>query len=376
VALAAPVPEIQNHYHGGLVAVGLQAFRNYDLKRFECAARQIVLIGSNGVGKTNILEGISLLAPGRGLRGASPLEWRRLGDSQAWRVACLTEDGTKIVTGAAGDRADSPRRFVSLNDATLIARAELSEVMAVVWLTPQMDGLFLGEASERRKFIDRLVAAAHPAHAAHLARYEHALKQRNKLLKERASDALIRSLHPILVSEGVAIAAARVEKTEQLNAAFATMETPFPLPHLAWKGWVENAIREKSARVVEEEFAALLENSLVEDRLIGQTRKGVHRADVEVTHTAKNMPASQCSTGEQKALLLSLVLAHAQWLKSVSPDRPLVLLLDEVAAHLDENRRAQLFAWVENIPAQVWFTGTDKALFAPMSNALVLNLPF
>src|SRR5690606_3326758 len=218
-------------------------------------------------------------------------------------------------------------------------------------------------------------AAAHPAHAAHLARYDHALKQRNRLLKDKASDALIRSLHPVLVAEGVAIAAARVEKIDQLNAAFANMETPFPLPHLAWEGRIESGLRENSARVVEEDYARLLDESIGEDRLIGQTRRGVHRSDVAVMHTGKNMKASQCSTGEQKALLLSLVLAHAQWLKTIHPERPLVLLLDEVAAHLDETRRAQLFLWIEKIPAQTWLTGTDAALFAPLSSALRINLP-
>ncbi len=355
--------------------MGLQAFRSYEFTRFDASAQQLVLLGPNGVGKTNILEAISLLAPGRGLRGASPAEWRRINDTAPWKIVATLEDGARIATGAPAENPDSPRRVTFYDDNALGAQAELAEILAVVWLTPQMDGLFLDDATARRKFIDRLVAAAHPAHAAHLARYEHALKQRNKLLKERAANALIRSLHPVLVAEGVAIAAARVEKIDQLNAAFAGMETPFPLPHLAWEGVIENALREKAARVVEAEFAALLDASIAEDKIIGQTRRGVHRSDVSVRHTEKNIPASQCSTGEQKALLLSLVLAHAQWLKAVQPDRPLILLLDEVAAHLDETRRAQLFSWIESIPAQTWLTGTDQALFAPLATAWRMKLP-
>lgn len=361
---------------GGITRLAVQDFRNYTSMALDIQASQIVLTGANGIGKTNILEAVSLLSPGRGLRGAKPLEWRRA-DGHGWGISLRLEDGTVLTTTAPADKPDSQRRIVRHEGVALDSQALLADYAAIVWLTPQMDGLFLDEAAERRKFIDRLVYAVNPYHALHLQRYEHALRQRNRLLKDKASKSLIQSLHPILVAEGIAIAAGRLEVTQQLNDALVKITTPFPLPILHWQGQIEKWLEEGSALIAERNYASALENNIEEDRLIGQTRLGIHRSDVLTMHAQKNMPAFQCSTGEQKALLLSLVLAHAQWLKTIRPDRPLILLLDDITAHFDQNRRADIFDWISQLPAQTWLTGTHAEDFAPMlATAQHLQLPF
>jgi DNA replication and repair protein RecF len=362
---------------GGIDRLGLQSFRNYSLLSLETHASQILLTGANGIGKTNILEAISLFAPGRGLRGATSAEWRRLNDATSWRLTVQLEGGERLTTGAPLDKPDAARRQILHENVGLSSQAELAEYLAIVWLTPQMDGLFLSDAAARRKFVDRLVYAVHPEHAVHLARYEHALRQRNKLLKDKASAELIRAFHPILATEGVVIAASRLECTERLNRALDTMQTQFPLPELQWQGDIEALLQDKAAVAVEQIYHERLDHNIDHDRLIGQTRLGVHRSDVAVINRQKNIAAAQCSTGEQKALLLSLVLAHAQWLKTIEPQRPLILLLDEVTAHFDETRRRDMFDWVTSIPAQAWFTGTDAEMFAPIADrTLHYTLPF
>lgn len=368
--------EITAECAGGIVRLGLQNFRNYASLSLDTAAKHIVLTGANGIGKTNILEAISMMAPGRGLRGAKPMEFIRGGTPSAWGVSITLEDQQRLSTFTTAEKAASQRRSITHEGAPLSSQAMLAEYLAVVWLTPQMDGLFLGDAGLRRKFIDRLVYAVNPDHAVRLHRYEHALRQRNKLLKERASHALVQSLHPVLVAEGVAIAAARLETTQQLNDALRDFVSAFPLPHLQWSGQVEQWLQEKDALSVEDLYHHHLKQQLPEDSIIGQTRLGVHRSDVLVTHRQKQIPAAQCSTGEQKALLLSLVLAHAQWLKTLQPHRPLVLLMDDVAAHLDPDRRKDVFEWIAHLPVQTWFTGTEAELFAALKpSGLFYHLP-
>ena len=365
---------------GGITRLAVQDFRNYTSLALGIDASQIVLTGANGIGKTNILEAISLLSPGRGLRGAKPQEWRRVDGpdpQRGWGVSLRLEEGTMLNTTSPDGKPDSQRRIVRHQGIALESQALLADYAAIVWLTPQMDGLFLDEAAERRKFIDRLVYAVNPYHALHLQHYEYALRQRNKMLKDKAPFALVKSLHPVLVAEGIAIAAGRLEVTQQLNDALSKMATPFPVPSLYWQGQVENWLAAGSAMEAERSYAAGLEANIENDRMIGQTRLGVHRSDVLTIHTQKNMPAFQCSTGEQKALLLSLVLAHAQWLKTIAPERPLILLLDDITAHFDQDRRADIFDWVRQLPAQTWLTGTHAEDFTPLLGAARhLTLPF
>jgi DNA replication and repair protein RecF len=358
---------------GGITRLAVQNFRNYSQFSLDSDAKHLVLTGANGIGKTNLLEAISLLSPGKGLRGARPQDWTKEDQSQ-WGISLTLEDGQRL--GTAASPKQTGKRLITHEGAPLSSQAQLAEFLAIVWLTPQMDGLFLGDSASRRKFIDRLVYTINPDHAVRLYRYEHALRQRNKLLKDKAPPALIKALHPILVSEGVAIAAARLENTEQLNHALDQTETTFPLPHLDWSGQVENWLQEKDALSVEEIYRAQLDANIDEDRMIGQTRIGVHRSDVLATHRVKKIPAFQCSTGEQKALLLSLVLAHAQWLKHWQPERPLILLMDDVTAHFDPDRRTEMFEWIKSLPVQTWFTGTENEIFAPLQNdAKFFHLP-
>lgn len=360
---------------GGITRLGVQDFRNYSSLALDIHAKQIVLTGANGIGKTNLLEAISLLSPGRGLRSAKPLEWRRM-NGQGWGVSLRLEEGTLLNTTSPDGKPDSQRRIMRHQGVALESQASLADYAAIVWLTPQMDGLFLDEAAERRKFIDRLVYAVNPYHALHLQRYDYALRQRNRLLKDKAQKQLIQSLHPILVAEGIAVAAGRLEVTQQLNDALSKMVTPFPVPILHWQGQVENWLLAGSALTAEQHYASALENNIDEDRMIGQTRLGVHRSDVLTMHSQKNMPAFQCSTGEQKALLLSLVLAHAQWLKTIHPHRPLILLLDDITAHFDQNRRLDIFEWITQLPAQTWLTGTHESDFESLLNqAMHFQLP-
>ncbi len=355
----------------GLTQLTLQNFRNYGDASFSLQAKHIVITGPNGIGKTNLLEAISLFSPGRGLRNATAEEWHRNNSTGPMGLAVTLADTSRLVIRHT---QEDKRRKITFENTPITTQAALAELLSIVWLTPQMDGLFLDDASARRKFFDRLIYAAHPEHAAHLQRYEHALRQRNKALKERASDTLIRAWNPLLVAEGVAIAAARLEKTQQLNEAFEKMDTPFPLPLLSWRGTVEQCLSESTALGTEELYAMQLETNLEQDRILGQTRLGVHRSDVMTRHREKNIPVSQCSTGEQKALLLSLVLAHAAWLKHLEPERPLLVLLDDVVAHLDNKRREQLFRWIESLAAQTWMTGTEAADFASLDQAQSLTL--
>jgi DNA replication and repair protein RecF len=363
---AQPANMSAQDHNNAIQRLAVENFRNYDQKQIDVTAKQVVITGPNGIGKTNLLEAISLFSPGRGLRSATPNEWRKNNSDAGWGVSITLNDDTHLVTRNAAQQALGNRRNITCQGVNLTSQAELAEILSVLWLTPQMDGLFLDESAARRKFFDRLIYAAHPEHATHIQRYEYALKQRNKLLKERSDNALIRALHPTLVAEGVAIAAARLEKTRQLNQAFDTMSTPFPLPFIEWQGAIEQALQTHSALDVEEIYMAQLEDHIDHDRLIGQTRLGVHRSDVTTHHRTKNIAAKQCSTGEQKALLLSLVLAHTTWLQSIAPHRPLILLLDDITAHFDDNRQAQIFDWITDLNAQVWLTGTDSKDFKPL----------
>lgn len=362
---------------GGIIRLGLQNFRNYEQLALPIEAPHVVLTGANGIGKTNLLEAISLLSPGRGLRMARPTEWvGAKNPAGPWGVSITLEDGQRLST-TSPEKPNARNRAITHEGAALSSQAHLAEFLAVVWLTPQMDGLFLGDASIRRKFIDRLVYAVNPDHAVRLYRYEHALRQRNKLLKEKASPSLIRSMHPVLVSEGVAIAAARLETTEQLNEVLHEFSSPFPLPRLQWSGQVEQWLQEKDALSVEDLYRHRLDQMVDEDSMAGQTRLGVHRSDVMATHRQKNILASQCSTGEQKSLLLSLILAHAQWLKVLHPERPLILLLDDLAAHLDPDRRANVCEWITQLPVQAWITGTEPEMFSALKDtAQFHHLPF
>jgi DNA replication and repair protein RecF len=329
----------------------LTDFRNHEALSFRPAQRFIILHGPNGAGKTNILEAVSLLVPGRGLRRAALADMARKGGAGGFAVSAQA-GGSQFGT-AVGAQAPS-RRQVQVNGAGA-AINDLAEWFAILWLTPAMDRLFADGAGPRRRFLDRLVLALDPSHATHSSRYENALKQRNRMLGEGQQDAAwFDAIEARLAEHGAAVVAARAEMLEQLSAEIAAMPaSPFAKPLLALEG-------DDMADAVA--LAEALSKGRPRDRAAGRTLAGPHRADLSVIHADHGQPAAHCSTGEQKALLLSLILAHAG-LVARRRGSPPILLLDEVAAHLDPDRRTALFKRLSDTGSQVWMTGTEASLF-------------
>jgi DNA replication and repair protein RecF len=347
--------------------VALTDFRGYASLRFETDPRPVVLAGPNGAGKTNLLEAISFLAPGRGLRRARLSEVDRNG-AGPWSVVARLESrsGAVEIRTAHAHEGERERRSVTIDGSDADTQAALAETVGVVWLTPAMDRLFQEGAGERRRFLDRLVLSSDPAHAAQLARYAHVLRQRAKLLRAgRCDPSWLGGLERQAAAAGVAIAAARRQTVRALTAARIEPPEGFPTAELDLAGQIEDWLAELPALEVEERFAEALAGCRRQDAEIGSTAVGPHRSDLVVHERASGRPAGACSTGQQKALLVSLVLAEAR-LRAALGERQPVLLLDEVAAHLDAMRRAALFEAVDALGAQAWLTGTDAAIFAPL----------
>lgn len=312
----------------------------------------IVLTGENGAGKTNILEAVSMLAPGRGLRGAALRDMARQDGTGGFGIAAEV-DGVMLGTGVIASAPD--RRQVRIGGVSSPANA-LADHLSIVWLTPAMDRLFMDSPGGRRRFLDRLTLALHPAHALHSARYEAAMRARNRLLGDlsRADPAWLSALEAQMDEHGAALAHARADLVARLGAMLQEQpDQPFARPLLAIEGDGEagDALGLRLARERRRDAAA------------GRTLSGPHRQDLIVTHAAKGQSAALCSTGEQKALLLSILLAHAA-LVTAHRGQPPILLLDEVAAHLDPSRRAVLFERLRNTGGQVWMTGTESSLFS------------
>lgn len=355
----------------------LTRFRGYDSARLEPDRRPVVLTGPNGAGKTNLLEAVSFLAPGRGLRGARLAEVERIGAAPGvgWAVAATVETphgaveigtGREVVPGPPGGAGDRDRRIVRVDGHPAKGQTALAEHVAVVWLTPLMDRLFLESASGRRRFLDRLVFGFDPAHAGRLSRYEHALRERARLLRDgRFDDGWLTGLEDEMATSGVAVAAARREVVGRLRAACGRAVGPFPAAELDAEGPVEHWLDRGPALSVEDTLRQALRDSRRVDSVSGGAAVGPHKSDLAVRHTAKDMPAVLCSTGEQKALLLSIILANTRLLAAERGAAPL-LLLDEVAAHLDPGRREALFDEILALGAQAWMTGTDPSVFAPL----------
>jgi DNA replication and repair protein RecF len=325
----------------------LTDFRSYEAATIEPGPGFVLLFGDNGAGKTNLLEAVSLLSPGRGLRGAALSEMQRIGGAGGFAVAAQLGD-TAIGTGTLASAPE--RRQVRVNGAPAAINS-LSEWLSVLWLTPAMDRLFTGPASERRRFLDRLVLALEPSHAHHSARYEAAMRSRNKLLAEpeHADPAWLDALETQMDEHGRAIADARAGAVAAFRARTPASNSDFPHADIRIEGWSGG------------DLASELRRSRSQDSAAGRALAGPHRQDLLVRYAAKDMDAAQSSTGEQKALLLGLVLAHAD-LVAERRGEPPILLLDEVAAHLDPQRRLALFERLEG-RGQVWMTATEAALF-------------
>jgi DNA replication and repair protein RecF len=360
-----------------LARLNLSNFRNYSSCSIALDERSVVLTGRNGSGKTNILEAISMLTPGRGLRGAAFGEMPRLSGDGSWAVSArIALNGDEIVVGTGqspqADGSISSARAVRIDGEEAASSGVLGDYLQVLWLIPAMDGLFAGPASERRRFLDRMVASFDGAHRNRLNQFDRAMRQRNRLLETGdRSDRLFEAIESQMAEIGTAIAAARVEAVDRLHrtAPMATRggEAPFPHAVLALEGLLEEALPEKAAVDAEDDYACRLAANRERDRAAGRTLTGPHRSDLRVYHGPKDMPAHLCSTGEQKALLIGLILAHAKAVKYARGGLAPLLLLDEIAAHLDALRRMALFEEIEALGAQAWLTGTDPEMFAALA---------
>ena len=382
----AAAPAAEAAARTAVLRLDLMQFRSFPSLRLELEPRAVVLTGANGAGKTNLLEAISFLAPGRGLRRARLAEptLRAPGIADpagAWAVAARIETPTGVValgtgrvpgeggpsTGSRGDGRRVERRVVHVDGAPARSQASLAEHLAVQWLVPEMDRLFDGPAAARRRFLDRIASGFDPAHAARLAGYEHALRERARLLAAGGADpAWLGALEERMAELGVALAATRRESLGRLMRAGAAAPPPFPTAALALGGEFAAALEAEPALAVEERLRRALRDNRAVDALTGGAAAGPHHSDLLVTHVENGRPVRDCSTGEQKALLVGLVLAAARAATAVS-GRPPLLLLDEGAAHLDEPRRAALFAALALHPGQAWLAGADRNLFAPLA---------
>lgn len=361
-----------------LTRLMLRDFRSWPELAVGFRAPVIVITGENGAGKTNLLEAVSLLGPGRGLRGARAAELARRGPDGPlpWAAAGRFEDawGAAFDIGT-GTPEGGPveKRTLRLDGAPLRSQAELAERVAAVWLTPQMDRLFQDAAGDRRRFLDRLVWALEPHHAREVAAFDNAMAQRNRLLAQerreglRADPAWLAGLEDAMARHGVAVAASRRGLVARLNAALLEggVTGAFPAARLDLACPVSAALGAAPALAVEDGLRAEWAASRGRDAAAGATLSGPHRADLLFTHAPKDIPAALCSTGEQKALLVAVVLAHATLIAAARGFAPL-LLLDEVAAHLDRARREALFGALAALPAQAFLTGTDPGVFAPL----------
>jgi DNA replication and repair protein RecF len=344
----------------------LTDFRNYSTLALNLRPGMVVFTGENGAGKTNLLEAVSLLSPGRGLRRAPYGDVAREGGSGGFAVHADLDGPVgpfDVGTGTAGLDPSEAGRRVRINQ-TQTSADDLLEWLRVLWLTPAMDALFTGPAGDRRRFLDRLVLAVDPGHGRRAQDYEKAMRGRNRLLSEGSRDrAFFDAIETQMAESGTAIAAARAEMVRLLAAMVDRLpEGPFPQADLALEGFLEAMVGRTPAVEIEEAFRQALASGRERDRAAGRTLDGPHRSDLVVHHRPKSMPAELCSTGEQKALLVGIVLSHARLSGEMSGGMP-ILLLDEIAAHLDAGRRAALFSILEELGCQTFMTGTEAALF-------------
>jgi DNA replication and repair protein RecF len=364
---------VEDHRNTGPAALSIARlavtrFRCYESVRLAPDARPVVLTGPNGAGKTNLLEAVSLLAPGRGLRRARLGEMDRHGDVGGWGVAAIIATPDGEVEIGTGREPDGERRVVRINGEPARGQTALADFVSALWLTPDMDRLFREGASARRRLLDRLVYGYDPAHAGRVTAYEQAMRERGRLLGDGSGDdAWLSALEETMAARGVAIAAARLEMVQRLTRALAGATGPFPGVALSVDGSVEGWLGSGPALAAEDRLKAELRAARRQDAQSGVTSVGPHRSDLEARHLAKDMLAAYCSTGEQKAMLIAIVLAEARLQAAERGVAPL-LLLDEVAAHLDEERRKALFDEICGLPGQTWMTGTDAALFSPLGD--------
>lgn len=355
--------------------LSLTSFRNYADLRLESGGESIVLVGQNGSGKTNLLEAVSLLVPGRGLRKAALPEFQQIGNPTAWAVAARARTVTcdmRIGTGRDPDRKIetlSDKRIAHIDGRPTKSIQALAEAMCMAWITPEMDRILAEGPAARRKFIDRLTCNFDPAHAGRIIRYEKAMRERLRLLREGVSDPIwLTALEDEMAKVGVAIAAGRLQLVRQLQAGISESTGHFPRALLELRGQAEQTLQTKAALLVEDEIRAALAKSRPEDAEQNATAIGPHRSDLYIVHAEKNCPADFCSTGEQKALLIAIMLSYVRSLIKSRKVLP-ILLLDDIAAHLDKSRCDALLTEVNMFGLQIWATGTDSRHFSTLQNS-------
>lgn len=358
-----------------LTKLKLDNFRNYSSLSIDLDNRHVVLTGKNGAGKTNLLEAISFLSPGRGLRRSPYDRVAREGTIGAWSIFAQLQGalgdvtiGTGLQQNALG--VDTARR-VRIDGSQVKSSDELLDHLRIMWLVPAMDGLFTGPAGDRRRYLDRLVLAVDPSHGKRVNNFEKSMRARNKLLSEDMPDPQwLDAVELQMAEHGVAIAAARVEVVSLLSKVIVKTHdhnSPFPDALVQLEGSLESMIGEVAASDLELQYSDILSGARRLDAAARRTLQGPHRTDMKVHHRPKSMPAALCSTGEQKALLVGMMLAHARLTGELHGFSP-VLLLDEITAHLDKERRFALFDMIDDLGCQAWLTGTDSDLFEPLGN--------
>lgn len=370
-----------------LETLRLRNFRSYsEASLTGLASNFVILTGSNGAGKTNILEALSYLTPGRGLRQAhlNDLQNREL--RVPWGIHAVVEAGFGPVDIHMNPDPVKSKRIIKIQGEQVKSQSILADYLSCLWLTPQMDRLFIDASSARRRFLDRMVFAFDPGHAGRITRYDHALSQRAHVLQDTqlpspsfpspsapssfstATLSWLDSLESQMAQSAVAITAARLDFIDRLQKVCARRpSTHFPIARLAVSGEVEDLLLTHSAVKTEQIFKEKLAHFRTQDAAKGGAHVGPHRSDFLVSYEAKSMPAHECSTGEQKALLIALILAHADLIRAERGSAP-ILLLDEVAAHLDPTRRAALYDMLEHLKAQVWMTGTEREIFKELDH--------
>ncbi len=350
----------------------LTDFRNYAGLSLTLDARHVVLTGENGAGKTNLMEAVSFLSPGRGLRRAVLADVVRVGAAGGFSIFSEIEGmegDVEIGTGTESDEETVVRRL-RINGTTAKSVDELTDHLRLLWLTPSMDGLFTGPSSDRRRFLDRLVLSLDPAHGRRASDFERAMRSRNKLLAEgRFDQTWLSGIERQMAGLGVAMTMARREMMGLLRGLHdpGVGSGRFPTAELSLTGFMDDEDMGSPAIELEDRYAEMLEAGRYRDAAAGRTLDGPHRADLLVRHVEKAMDAERCSTGEQKALLVGLILAHARLVATMTGHAP-ILLLDEIAAHLDENRRAALFDRIDALGGQAFMTGTDRAMFSALGD--------
>jgi DNA replication and repair protein RecF len=359
----------------------LSNFRNYHAAALEVGGETIVLVGPNGAGKTNLIEAISFLAPGRGLRRATLDEVAFSEGDGAWAVAAEIEGALGLATLGTGverpaeDGAATARKF-RIDREPVGSAAAFADHLRVIWLVPAMDSLFVGAPSERRRFLDRLALAVDAEHGSRINALERALRSRNRLLEDARPDAhWLDAVEHETAELAVAVAGLRVETVRRLDAVLASRrDAAFPRGEIALDGWIEQLVPAHPAGEIEERYRAVLRDYRARDAAAGRTLDGPHLTDFAVTYAAKGIAAADASTGEQKALLIGLILAQARLVAAMT-SLPPVLLLDEVVAHLDPARRDALRVELAALGAQAWLTGADPALFAEFAaNAIFIEV--